>query len=181
MKIKQLFYIQFWYDLHYKVKCFFNPKQEWLTDVIPDTYCDKVELIPRLLFACLVDYVEVECKQDHVHDLEHDWSEQIKNKIVTQDYVDRLMIRDSELLEAYEYIKRGRPSLDERIDAAYPKDLDFDSAFKLSGDSSQHYEYSPSKERSECYKEVNRLETIKHEKDKKYMRVIIKHHQSLWT
>ena len=116
-----------------------------------------------------------------MHDLDHDWSEQIKNKIVTQDYADRLMLRNSELLEAYEYITRGRPSLDERIEKAYPKDLDLDSVFKSVGDSSKHYEYSPSKERSECYKEVDRLETIKCEKDKKYMRVIIKHHQSLWT
>ena len=181
MKIKLLFNWHFWYDIKYKVECFFKPRQEWLTDVIPDTYCDKVELIPRLLFKCLEHYVEVECKQDHVHDLDHDWSEQIKNKIVTQDYADRLMLRNSELLEAYEYITRGRPSLDERIEKAYPKDLDLDSVFKSVGDSSKHYEYSPSKERSECYKEVDRLETIKCEKDKKYMRVIIKHHQSLWT
>jgi len=115
MKIKLLFNWHFWYDIKYKVECFFKPRQEWLTDVIPDTYCDKVELIPRLLFKCLEHYVEVECKQDHVHDLDHDWSEQIKNKIVTQDYADRLMLRNSELLEAYEYITRGRPSLDERI------------------------------------------------------------------
>ena len=80
MKIKQLFYNHFWFDLYYKVKCFFKPKQEWLTDVIPDTHCDKVELIPRLLFKCLEHYVEVERKVEWVHDLGYDWAEEVEQR-----------------------------------------------------------------------------------------------------
>ena len=97
MKLKLLLNRYFWFDLKYKIKCFFYPKQKWLTDVIPNTFCDKVELIPNLLFACLVDYIEVEKKQNFIRDVGYDWAEELKDGFVTQTYVDAVNLREEEL------------------------------------------------------------------------------------
>jgi len=181
IKFKLLSHRHFWFDLKYKIKCFFYPKQEWLTDVIPNTFCDKVELIPNLLFACLVDYIEVEKKQNFIHDIGYDWAEELKDGFVTQTYVDAVNLREEELMKAYDYIKRGRNAIQARIDAAYPPRRDLDEMFEKSTKHEGYYELTVSPERTECYKEVNRLEAIKLEKDKECMRIIIKHHHQLWT
>ena len=181
IKFKLLLNKHFWLDLKYKIKCFFCPKQEWLTDVIPDTFCDKVELIPNLLFACLVDYIEVEKKKTYVNDIGYDWAEELKDGFVTQTYVDAVNLRDEELMKAYDYIKRGRDVIQARIEWAYPPTQPFDELFTESRAADGHYELVVSPERTECYKEVNRLEAIKLEKDKECMRIIVKHHHQLWT
>jgi hypothetical protein len=177
MKIKQLFYSHFWFDLYYKVKCFFKPKQEWLTDVIPDTYCDKVELIPRLLFKCLEHYVEVERKVEWVHDLGYDWAEEIRLKFVSQSYADQQMKIDKEILKAYNWIKTGRIEIYEQIDNAYPPYTPIEEMFNESKTVDGHYELVT----SECYEKVSKLEAIKVKKDTEAMRIIIKHYQTLWT
>lgn len=171
----------YWFELRYKVKCFFYPKQEWLTDVIPNTYCDKVELIPKMLFTCLVHYIEVELKQEFVHDIGYDYKEELENGWVSQDYVDHHVNIDTQLMKAYNYIKTGRDAIEARIDAAYPPSRPWDEMFKRSEEHEDYYEMTVSKERSECYKEVQRLEAIKLKKDKECMRIIIKHHEHLWT
>ena len=181
IKFKLLSNKHFWFDLKYKIKCFFFPKQEWLTDVIPDTYCDKVELIPKVLFACLVDYIEVEKKKPYVHDIGYDWAEELKDGFVTQTYVDAVNIREEELIKAYDYIKRGRDVIQARIEWAYPPTEPFEELFTESETVDGHYELTVSPERIECYKEVNRLEAIKLEKDKECMRIIVRHHHQLWT
>ena len=181
IKFKLLSNKHFWFDLKYKIKCFFYPKQEWLTNVVPDTFCDKVELIPKVLFACLVDYIEVEKKQYFVHDIGYDWAEELKDGFVTQNYVDAVNLRDEELMKAYRYIKLDRDRLDLQIDEAYPPSLPFNELFTDSRLVEGHYELVVSPERTECYKEVNRLEAIKLEKDKECMRIIVKHHHQLWT
>ena len=181
MKLKLLLNKHFWWDLKYNINCFFNPKQEWLTDVIPDTFCDKVELIPRLLFKCLEHYVEVERKQGFVHDLGYDWAEELKDGSVTQDYVNNITLVDKELLDAYDWIKTGRFELEKQIEAAYPPLVDFDELFEKSETEEGYYELTVSKERSDAYKEVTRLENIKLDKDKECMYTIVKHHNRLWT
>ena len=181
MKFRLLSNKHFWFDLKYKIKCFFFPKQEWLTNVIPDTFCDKVELIPNILFACLVDYIEVEKKQNFIHDIGYDWAEELKDGFVTQTYVDAVNLREEELMRAYDYIKRGRDVIQARIDWAYPPREPLDELFTESETVDGHYELTVSPERTECYKEVNRLEAIKLEKDKECMRIIVRHHHQLWT
>ena len=181
MKLKLLFNNHYWWDLKYRVQCFFHPKQEWLTNVIPDTFCDKFELIPRMLFACLVNYVEAERKQYFIHEIGYDWSEELKDGHVSQDYVDEHMKIDKELMKAYNWIKNGRVKLDEQIDAAYPPSEPLETLFTESRSDDGHYTLTVSPERAECYKEVSRLEAIKLKKDKDCMRTIIKHHHRLWT
>lgn len=181
MKLKLLFNKHYWWDLQYKVKCFFYPKQEWLTGVIPDTYCDKVELIPRMLFKCLEHHVEVERKVNWVHDVGYDWAEEVKLKFVSQSYADEQMKVDKELMKAYNWIKTGRDGIDEQIDAAYPPREPLETLFSKSETVDGHYEITVSPEQTACYKEVGRLEAIKLKKDKDCMRTIIKHHHRLWT
>ena len=165
MKLKLLFNIHYWLELKYKVQCFFCPKQEWLTNVIPDTYCDKVELIPRVLFKCLEHYVEVERKVKWVHDLGYDWAEEVEQRFVSQAYADEQMKIDKEILKAYNWIKTDRIEIDEQIDNAYPP----------------IEEMVTSDERTKCYDKVNKLEAIKVKKDSEAMRLIVKYHQRLWT
>ena len=168
----------FWSDLYYKVRCFFKPKQEWLTDVIPDTYCDKVELIPRLLFKCLEHYVEVERKSEWVHDLGYDWADEVKQRFVSQSYADEQMKIDKEILKAYNWIKTGRNEIDEQIDEAYPN-INVDDMLVKRDDG--HYDVSLTKDNESCYDKVNKLEVIKAKKDTEAMRIIVKHYQTLWT
>ena len=181
MKLKLLLHKHYWFDLKYKIKCFFNPQQEWLTDEVPNTFCDKTELIPRILFACLVNYVEDERDSEHHHDLGYDYKEELENGWVSREYADLHMRIDGKILKAYDYIKTGRDHIEARIDAAYPPSQPWDEMFKLTGDLDNSYELIPSKERTECYKEVNRLEAIKLDKDKWCMRIIIRYHEHLWT
>lgn len=171
----------FWWDLKYNIKCFFNPKQKWLTDVIPKTFCDKVELIPCLLFKCLEHYVEVERKQGYIHDLGYDWAEELKEGRVSQDYVDSVTSVDKELLDAYNWIKIGRVELEKRIDDAFPPMEHLDDIFKKSKTEEGYYEIHISEERKAAYKEVTRLENIKVDGDNECMHTIIKHRIKLWT
>jgi hypothetical protein len=171
----------YWFEFRYNIKCFFYPQQEWLTDEIPNTFCDKVELIPKILFTCLTHYIEVECEKDHVHGIGYDWSKELEDKQVSREYVDKICLREEQLMKAYNWIKSGRDALEARIDAAYPPSQPWDEMFKRSEEHEGHYEMIVSKERSECYKEVNRLEAIKLDKDKRCMGVIIKYHEHLWT
>mgnify|MGYP006123807597 FL=1 len=181
MKLKLLFNSHYWFDVKYKIKSFFYPQQEWLTDLIPNTYCDKTELIPRILFACLVDYVEVELDSEHHHSLGYDFKEELKKGWVSKEYAELHMKKDAKLLKAYNYIKTGRDHIEARIDAAYPPRQDWEDMFKKSKEKEGYYEMTISEERSACYKEVNRLEAIKLDKDKWCMRVIIRYHEYLWT
>ena len=180
MKIKRLFSTYFWTDLTYKIECFFKPKQEWLTDVIPDTHCDKVELIPRVLFKCLEHYVEVEMESDWTHDIGYTYEEELKLGYVTQEYADHHIKIDKDLLKAYKWIKEGRVELKQKIDDAYPPSKSISDMFTKLEDG--NYSMNPlTVKESNCYAEVTRLETILSKKDIQVMQIIVKHHQSLWT
>ena len=178
MKIKLLFNWHFWYDLKYKVKCFFKPRQEWLTDVIPDTYCDKVELIPRMLFKCLVHYVEVERQADHLFPLDHDYTEDVREGRISPIEVDVNQKVDRDILKAYKWIVDGRPKLEEKIDNTYPS-VDIDSMIVKREDG--HFDMNIPDDVKACYSKINKLEALKIKKDTEAMRLIVKHHQSLWT
>jgi len=180
MKIKKIFSTYFWNDLAYRVECFFKPRQEWLTDVIPDTHCDKVELIPSVLFKCLEHYVEVETQNDWTHPLGYIYEEELKLGYVNQEYVDRVMKIDKDLLKAYKWIKEGRVELKQKIDDAYPPRKSISDMFTKREDG--NYSMNPlSEEESTCYAEVTRLEIILSDKDIEAMQIIVKHHNSLWT
>jgi hypothetical protein len=104
----------FWNNLWYDIQAFFNPRQKWLTDIIPNHWCDKDAIIEKVLFACVVDYVENE--KDGYKDASYDWSEELKKGYVSQEYVDNIIKRDKEILSVYKYIKEERPQLADKIE-----------------------------------------------------------------
>ena len=177
-----LFNSFYWWDLKYKIEAFFNPRQKWLTKTIPNTWCDKVTLIPHLLFSCLVHYVEDEKGlQDHI-----DWTEDLEKGHVSQEYVDNLKETDSELRSVYNYIKTERPDLEKQHQNSYPtrKSKGVDDLFVETEDgnltmrSCEDLYGMPYKE---AYAETHRLEALIEEKDMWAMQTIIKHYQKMWT
>jgi hypothetical protein len=176
-----LFNSFYWWDLKYKINAFFNPRQKWLTKSIPNTWCDKVSLIPHLLFTCLVHYVEDENGlQDEI-----DWSADLEKGYTSQEYVDNLKATDSELRSVYNYIKTERPQLEEQHDNSYPtsnsKGGDFfvqDVDGRYTMRSCEDLYGLPYKE---AYAETHRLEKLIEEKDMWAMQTIVKHYQKLWT
>ena len=171
----------FWNDLKYQISASFNPRQKWLTKSIPNTWCDKTTLIPHLLFECLIHYVE---KEEGLQD-QTDWSEDLKNGYVTQEYIDNLKTRDELLRAVYNYVKTERLVIESEQDNSYPiplsptKDL-----FTKNEDGNRTMRtcddvYGMSF--TEAYAEVNRLEKLIEEKDMWAMNTIVKYYQYMWT
>ena len=177
-----LFNSFYWWDLKYKIEAFFNPRQKWLTKTIPNTWCDKVTLVPHLLFSCLTHYVEDEKGlQDHI-----DWTEDLEKGYISQEYVDSVKSTDKELREVYNYIKTERPELEKQHQNSYPtpsskaindifiKEEDGNYTMR----SCEDLYGLPYKE---AYAETYRLEALIEEKDMWAMQTIIKHYQKMWT
>lgn len=95
-----------------RLKSFLNPQQKWLTNKIPNEWCDKVELIPNILFACLVHYVE---EEEGLRDL-IDWTDEIEKGYIRKEVVDKIISVDSELRAVYDFIKYERPLLKKQLD-----------------------------------------------------------------
>jgi len=176
-----LFSSFYWLDIRYKIDAFFKPRQKWLTKTIPNTWCDKVSLIPHLLFTCLVHYVEDEKGLSD----DYDFSEELEKGYVSQQYVDSVLTTDRELREVYNYIKTERPQLEEQHDNSYPtsnsKGGDFfvqDADGRYTMRSCEDLYGLPYKE---AYAETHRLEKLIEEKDMWAMQTIVKHYQKLWT
>jgi len=152
-----------------------------LTKTIPNTWCDKVSLVPHLLFTCLVHYVEDENGlQDEI-----DWSADLEKGYTSQEYVDNLKATDSELRSVSNYMKTERPQLEEQHDNSYPTSNSKGGDFFVQ-DADGRYTmrscedlYGMSYE--EAYAETHRLEALIEEKDMWAMQTIIKHYQKLWT
>jgi hypothetical protein len=155
----------FWrHDVVYPITSYFNPKQKWLTREIPNTWCDKVELVPRLLFACIINFVE---KEDGLSQLDIDWKEELENGHVSQEYVDDVIKTYTELLNVYDYVKTERALLQKQHDESYP---DYPLPPELEG-----------KGYHEVYAETNRLEKLIEEKDQWAMHTIVTRVGYLWT
>lgn len=151
---------QFWRsDVILPITAWFNPRQKWLTKVIPNTWCDKTELIPRINFAVLVDFVESE---KGLSQLDIDWEDELKNGYVSQEYVDSVIHTYTELKDVYNYIKYERPSLEKAHDESYPE---------LNAQGSYY----------EIYAETNRLEKLIEDRDTWALTKIIEHRGVLWT
>ncbi len=171
----------FWWDLKYQIYAWFCPRQRWLTNTIPNTWCDKVTLIPHLLFECLIHYVE---KEEGLQD-KIDWSEDLEKKYVTQEYVDNIKKTCGELREVYNYIKTERPQLEKLHCSSYPKRIAKNKEIFVKLEDGNYMMKSceelygvPYKE---AYAEMFRIEKLLEEKNMWAMNTIVKYHQHLWT
>jgi hypothetical protein len=173
----KIFSSYFWHNIKYQISAWFNPRQKWLTKTIPNTWCDKVTLIPNLMFTCLIHYVEdEEGLQDEV-----DWSQDLKEGYVSQEYINDCQNRDALLRQVYNYVKTERPMLKKQHDDSYPATDDF---FIKNEDG--HYTMKRCEELygmpfEEAYAETNRLEKLIEENDLWAMNAIVKYHQHMWT
>jgi hypothetical protein len=119
----RVLYPYFWKEIKSKISSFFFPRQKWLTKKIPNSWCDKVELIPLVLFAVLEHYVETE-----MHRVSWDWCETHKEA-------------GEKINKIYKYIKEERPQLEKQLDQSYPRfvfdklpileELDFSEAHRI--------------------------------------------------
>jgi len=171
----------YWCDMRYKISAYFNPRQKWLTKTIPNTWCDKVSLIPHLLFTCLVHYVEDEKGLSD----DYDYSEDLEKKYVSQEYVDNVMTTDRELRDVYNYIKTERPGLELHLEVSYPTPKEPNTEFFTQGDDG-HYTMKSCEELygmsyAKAYAKVRSIETKLEKKDAWAMKTIIKHYQKMWT
>jgi hypothetical protein len=171
-------------DLYWKIRAFFIPQQRWLTGVIPRTYCDKVELVPRVLFAILVDFVE---KEKGLSQLDMNWSKEVVDGHVTQNYVDDIHTTYGELRDAYNYVKYERDKLQHAHDNSYPSLLPgVTSMFAPAREGSNTRRMLTCEEQygmsyAEAYAESNRLEALIEERDQAAMQTVVRHVKTLWT
>ena len=179
----------FWWRMKWcEIRDWFNPKQEWLYDKIPNHWCDKVELTWICLSEMLIHFVEVE------DGLESIWGERyMDDPYTSQAYMESREPVRKELEEIYEYIKTDRPQLHNELENSYPKPLDggdlFDHVVPIveeDGKTVKAYQMKSVEEIygmsfEEAYGEVHRLEKLIEDKDTEAMIAIIKNRQYLWT
>ena len=173
-------YTYIWSNLCSTIKYWFKPQQKWLIDEIPNTWCDKTELIKRLLFKMLEHYVE----EEHGLQDKEDWT---THEHVSQDYIDQVKKVDGSLREVYQYIKVRRPKLEKQLEDAYPKIehagvkcwrvVEF---FKVLNDTP-----ALKKEREDnirkAYARVDHIEKLIIELDEWALTTIVKNRFSMWT
>jgi hypothetical protein len=174
---------RFWRDdVIYPITTWFNPRQKWLTKVIPNTWCDKVELIPLVNFAILIDFVE---KENGLNQLDMDWEQEMRDGHVSQDYIDKVMHVYGELKAVYNYIKVEKPQLEKDLENSYPKRLvPIDQVFiplPCGGAQMASTETIYGGSYNEVYAVTNRLEKLIDEKDTWALQKIIEHRHCLWT
>lgn len=153
----KVFSFYFWRDLKYKIRDFFWPRQKWLLRNVPNSWCDKVELIPLVLFEILVHFVEEE-----MDIVSWDWQDEVKAGHTSQEKADEIRRVAAEIKEVYNYIKHVRPCLEIQLENSYPD-------FNVSGS----YQ--------ELYGETDRLTAFIKEQDEWAMQVILSVREYLWT
>ena len=117
----------FWkYDVWYPLCAWFNPRQKWLTKLIPNQWMDKPELIKDILFACLVHYVEEEKSINNPDFYETDY----KEGHISKEYFDHCIEVNTDLYSVYNYIKNERPRLELQTEQAWKMD-NWGDAFKV--------------------------------------------------
>ena len=85
--VEMLFNRYTYYNGYRAVVDWFFPKQRWLTRKIPNHWCDKVELIPRVLFASIIHFVE---KEDGLEMLRLQIRELAQDAAIVPDFADRM-------------------------------------------------------------------------------------------
>lgn len=171
-------------EVYYNIKSFFKSEQAWLVKQIPRTYCDKVELLPQIMFAILVDFVETERGLRH---LDEDWSEGLEAGYVSRLYIDSRNEICLELKAVYDYINVERNQLGKQLNEFYPRtSLSFKDYFIPLDDESGAFTMRSAQEIygmsfEEAYGEVHRIEKLIDEKDLWAMQTICKHSKYLWT
>lgn len=158
-KLKYWYHFEMSYILPYRirnawidVKCFFFPRNRWVTRVVPRRWCDKTELIPEILFAAIIDFVEGEKALETIF-----WKKDQEDKI----------------REIYRWAKEGRQAMKEKISNAYP-DISVDDLMNKNGPQTK-------KSFEELYGKVSRLEAKFEAIETRYLIWIVRNRVLFWT
>lgn len=150
-----------------KIRDWFNPQQRWLTRAIPREYTDKSELVPLVLFAILINFVE---EEDGLAQLDVDWTSEISAGHATPESVATIKADYTLLRLAYNYAKIERAELIERLHDIFPP---MSSNTNLRWIDAAAYQ--------EKYAESDHLETLIRDRDQWAMGIIVKYVDILWT
>ena len=157
----------YWNQLWWNIKCFFNPRQKWLTKKIPNHWCDKVELIRIVLFESLVHYVDGEkCfevlawEEEDYKDIGLNWKTLLNEK----------QERKAKILKCYDYITKQRPQLCIDLDKSYPE---FNIDDLVAVRKTINY--------LDTYGEAIRIEKLIEKLDNETLSTILELRQGLWT
>jgi len=133
-----------------------------LTKKIPNQWTDKDELIRIILFEMIVNFVESE---EGVYDM--DFTKDLENKWVSQEYVDGVEARNQKIRDIYDYIKIERPRLEKCMIDSCPDIGDF-------GSLAAHM-------RQADYSEAIRYDKLVEDSDDAALKGIIELRGYLWT
>lgn len=92
--------------IYENISCRISPRQKWMTKDVPNTWTDKVWLIPHINFKMVTHFVEDEKCFDFT---DYEASGEPHIKFAT------------ELKECYDYIKNVRPSLEKQAENSFPE------------------------------------------------------------
>jgi hypothetical protein len=152
------------HDLYRKyIKSIFCPLNIWVTKVVPrGEWTDKVEVIPNLMFAAVIDFVEREECFEAVY-----WEPEIEAKIQ----------------EIYDYAKVIRPDLQKKMDDSYPPLRKWDAIFiKKCEDREGLFEFVDDGIPYEVkYAGVRKYENMIWKMDTQYAKMVIDIRDYLWT
>lgn len=160
----------FWEDLLYRIQCFFNPKQKWLTKKIPKTWCDKVELLKLTCFESIVHFVEGENAFEVI-----DWEGSSHDHKVAK----------KELQTAYDIVKVQIPLVNQELDLhweARKTSSIFDNFEKIEKDGEIFYKTKEMLEEEKIWtKQLVDLSAKLEELEQTACEIIIKNRNFMWT
>src|SRR5260221_12769404 len=157
MNIKKLFNSWFWRDLWYKIDCRICPRNKWATDCIPNTYSDKVQIIPDFLFAAITHFVE-KSGEDCFGKIDWDASGKEHKKVARQ------------IKQIYMWVKYDRPKYLIKLDNSYPEKPEGMDWLDWMNDKVPY---------NIKYKDVIKYETIIEQNDDKFLKMIVSIHRHL--
>ena len=151
--------------------------QDWLRKEIPYDWSDKTELIPKLLFTCLVHFVE---EENGLSTLDVDWSYDLEHNHVDQEYIDKVNAVYGDIRDAYNYVKTERPQLQIDLGNSYPESTAFDELLTTKKEVNG-IKFTAIGSCEDLYKESDHLELLIDEKDQWAMTIITKNVGYLWS
>lgn len=144
-------------NIYYTIRDFLFPRQKWLTKEIPNSWCDKTELIWTVLRPFIINFIEEERALEVV-----DW-----------DYLPDQKEFSKNLQKYYLIIKTEIPNLEKELEKEWENislDTNLDNLNKMT-----------KKDYKEKYRKIDKLEEKIEKLKTEVMIFIISYRQYFWT
>jgi len=147
----------------YPMRCWFNPRHTKLRKSIPNQWSDSSELVREVNFAIITEFYEDEYTNGFVN-----WESDDTHKEFAK-----------WLESAYDYIKNGRPKMEETLYASYPK---HDKKLKDCKDFNEYFNRDGDIPYEEKYEDVIYWENLIETRDNKILvELVSKYKGFMWT